>query len=155
MNTVPDFESPEEIRDTASSREAFYFLGQKLEPFSLGRQLAIQRIRTTNSELENALMVVFLCTLTGDEIDRLTRDSEGKAEFRRRMETWGEQNAIGIGAVVIDGVLQYASENTRRLVETAERIWAETDASQFRPKAPSGPVADDPNASGRDSLPST
>jgi hypothetical protein len=155
MSTDFERQTPEELREQAAERPCHYFLGEKLEPFSLGRQMALQRIGTSGSELENALLLIFLCSTPVAVINQLTRDPEGIEKYRAMMEEWGAKKGLNIGATVgPDGRLQYSGENTRQLVERAEEIWAETDASSFKSKnAP--PDNPDPNASSRDSAQTT
>lgn len=152
-----DFEKPthEAMRENAAERQAHYFLGDKLEPFSLGRQLALQRVGTTGSELENALLLIFLCSTPAEIIDRLTRDFAGITEFRRLMERWGEEKGLSIGAELVEGRFVYSSETTRKLVAKANEIWEETYASSFKPKGSAPDDLPDPNASSRDSQPTT
>jgi hypothetical protein len=148
-----DFEKPthEELREDAAEREAHYFLGEKLEPFSLGRQMAIQRIGTTSSEVENALLLVFICTLSPEGIDRLSRDAIGMGELRLKMEAWGGAKGVSIHMTDREGVRRY-NETTEQLIAVANRIYDEIDAGSFKPKTAG---ESDPKASGRGSRSTT
>ena len=67
----------------------FFFQGDPLKPFSFGRQMALQRIASMGSlsALESSTLLVYLCTLEREEIER-TRTQDGLARFHEKMEAW-------------------------------------------------------------------
>ena len=140
MSIDHDAPTSEQLRDTAAERDAHYFLGNKLEPFSIGRQLAAQRLAFDGaSPLENDILLVFLCTLPPDEVDR-ARGEEGKQELRRKMQAWAESQGITI-AMERDPDREgsrYASPATRDIQRASGEIWNELAASEFKVKRKPG-----------------
>jgi hypothetical protein len=77
MNTdIPDFETPtEQLLETAGEREAHYFKGQKLHPYSFCRRATVIRlIGEPMSSVEFFAAVILVCMKTADECDRLRGD---------------------------------------------------------------------------------
>ncbi len=117
---MKDFEAQrEELIETAAERESFYWQGKKLEPFSFGRQAAAQRIGAEGaSTIENAVLLVYLCTLTPNEIDRVRGEDEIKA-FRARMNEWADSQGVTLA-------------DRGPVTEVANQIWGEMAASRFK-----------------------
>lgn len=123
-----DFETPrEELIETAAERDAFYWKGAPLKPFSFLRQAAAQRIGAEGaSATENAVLLVYLCTLEPRDIDKV-RGEEEIAAFRLRMNEWADREGVTLAT-------------RQAITEMANRIWDEMAASQFKlaPKVEKG-----------------
>ncbi len=118
-----DFEEPstEQLVETAAQMPTLYFLGEALQPFSLGRQLASQRVLggLSRSDLQTSLAIVYLCTLKPSEYER-TRVPSEIPPFLSRMEAWAESKGIGL-----------KGNPGKEVVRIADEIWAALDASDF------------------------
>lgn len=99
-----------------------FFRGQKLHPFSFGRQAAAQRLQCSESGMESDAMLIFLCTLLSDEIDA-ARGEEETAKLRRRFHEWADENKIGI-----------ASPARKEITRLANEIWMELQAAWHEPE---------------------
>lgn len=118
-----DFETEQSPKETAAERDAHYFLGSPLYPFSFSRQCALQRlVGDASSTLENSVLLVYLCTAEPAEIER-TRTPKGKDDFRAKMQTWADSQKITM-----------RSHAGREVVRVADEIWTELDESDFEVK---------------------
>lgn len=148
-----DFEDETPI-EQAANRDAYYYLGEKLEPFTLGRQLAAQRLAGDGASLlENDILLVFLCTLKPDAIDA-ARGESGKSTLRAMMNEWAQAKGVSI-AMESDpdnaGKMRYASNETREVQRVADEIWRDMTATAFtvkeKKRRPGEKIdAPDPNA---------
>lgn len=154
MSAEPiDFEADDAPTERAQigERYAIYFLGTKLEPYSLGRQLAFDRITNVRgsgvdnprlySSFEQGLTMLFVCTKTPRQLDAI-RTEEDRRAFTEERDKWAE-------ALNISSYNKKGSEVFR----VAGLIMSEVDGSEFRvkPKPPvPGALPEDPNESGRD-----
>jgi hypothetical protein len=129
---MKDFEStPEQLLETAAERDAFYWRGQRLEPFSFLRQAAAQRIvQEGSSEIEDSVLLVYLCTLPASEIDA-ARGKAKIAEFRAKMAEWCDRE--GVTVADYGDILKLAAE-----------IFQEVEASRSRPEKTKGPTETPP-----------
>lgn len=139
---MKDFDTPTaETRETAAEAPTHYFQGIPLHPFSFSRQAACQRVAgDAASRLENATILVYICTLTPEEVER-TRDPDLRIKFYAAMGAWADKHRISL-----------ASEAGKQVQLVAAKIWAELHASDFKVQPKKGekrePVS--PNESGRE-----
>jgi hypothetical protein len=136
-------ESPEQLRETAAEMPSFYFLGEELKPFSLGRQLAFERVvaGSGSNSLELCMAMVYLCTI--DTYER-TRTQSEKESFRSEMVKWAEAKGINIRKE------NHAGEECKRI---GDEILAALEASEFDVKLKPDQKSKDlvsPNESGRE-----
>ncbi len=116
---MTDFENREETIETAAERDAHYWKGRALHPFSFSRQAAVQRVMVDGaSSLENSVAVIYACTLEPKELDRARGEKE-VAAFRERMSQWADAEGINIA-------------NSEPVFQLVGDIWREIEASQFK-----------------------
>jgi hypothetical protein len=140
--------SDEQLRETASEMPVHYFLGEALKPFSIGRQLACQRVMsgTGGSALETAMVVVFSCALERHALE-WTRTPEGRDKFFSDLEAWATQKGINM-----------RNHAGAEVIRIADDIWAELEASEGKPQIKASQASKDPpdpNASCREASPPT
>jgi hypothetical protein len=141
--TTPDFESEEDQhREEASEMPTQFFLGEALKAFSIGRQLACERIlgRSGSREKETAMVIVYVCTLDERDLEK-TRTPDGIKTFHQEMYKWAEAKGITL-----------RNHASREIVRVADLIWDQLDASDFDVKLRPDQKSKDvpiPNASGR------
>ncbi len=119
--------------EVAAGRVHFY-KGQRLEPFSVARQAAFQRMGANSweSTLEGLGMIVYLCTLgeklvdgnlTGiDCIERARGEDEIK-KFRKLFFAWLEKEGV-----------TFNNNEGREIGKIGEAIWEDTKVSRFVPE---------------------
>jgi len=135
-----DIEAPDhETSIEAGEMATIFFKGEALKPFSLGRQLAFQRLVRTSGLFEKAMLIVYLCTLERDQIER-SRTDEG-AKLFVDMEKWAEERGVAI-----------AGEGMKSIMDVANAVWKTMEESAFEVKPKETKRAEgssDPNDSGR------
>lgn len=135
---IPDGPSDDQLRETAAEREAHYWKGRRLETLSFGRQAACQRLMGDGfGPMENAVLLVYLCTLTDVEIDAVRTEGQ-RAEFRAQMNKWADAEGINL-------------HNRGDVMQLADEIYGELAASSYKlaPKAPAkGSKPDSPPPNG-------
>ena len=133
------------IEASADLGVAHYFKGKKLEPFSFARQSAFQRLRIgSESALESAAMLVFLCLQKPERIDR-ARGDEGCASFRLSLSEWADEQKIGISYTDDAGVL-HGSKSGAEVQKIASEVWAENAAAESEPDLKNETGTESPNA---------
>lgn len=136
-------QSPEELRETAAEMPTFFFLGEELKPFSIGRQLACERVlgRALSKERETALIIVYMCTIERADYEK-TRTHHGIDDFHRAMNAWAEAKGLTI-----------RNHAGREAMRIADEIWDLLDASEASPHPKPDQKSKDaphPKQSGRD-----
>ena len=122
-----------------------YFQGKKLEPFSFARQSAFQRLRIgSESALESAAMLVFLCLQKPEQIDR-ARGEEGCAAFRLACSEWADANKIGV-AYTDDKGVRHGSKAGHAVRDLADAIWTEIAEADSEPDLKDHGDTPNPNA---------
>jgi hypothetical protein len=121
------------------------FNGKTLEPFSFARQSAFQRLRIgSDSPLESATMLVFLCLQTPARIDR-ARGEEGCAAFRLACSEWADANKIGVAYTDAAGV-KHGSKAGHQVREIADAIWEQIAEADSEPDLKNESGTESPNA---------
>jgi hypothetical protein len=124
---------------------AHYFKGKRLEPFSFARQSAFQRLRVgSESTIESAAMLVFLCLQKPERIDR-ARGEEGCARFRLDLSAWADEQKIGISYTDEAGVL-HGSKAGHEVQKIASEVWSEIAAAESEPDLKDETGTESPNA---------
>jgi hypothetical protein len=124
---------------------AHYFKGKRLEPFSFARQSAFQRLRVgSESTIESAAMLVFLCLQKPERIDR-ARGEEGCARFRLDLSAWADEQKIGISYTDETGVL-HGSKAGHEVQKIASEVWSEIAAAESEPDLKDETGTESPNA---------
>jgi hypothetical protein len=124
---------------------AHYFKGKLLEPFSFARQSAFQRLRVgSESTIESAAMLVFLCLQKPERIDR-ARGEEGCARFRLDLSAWADEQKIGISYTDETGVL-HGSKAGHEVQKIASEVWSEIAAAESEPDLKDETGTESPNA---------
>lgn len=135
MNAEP---SPEELRDTAAEREAHYFQGTQLHPFSYDHEAAFWRYKSgvgrNDSGLEQNVALLNLCMMTADECDALREKAEFQG-FRKRCREWAKEHKL-------------TSMNAmgKQVMAAVDAIWDELKASEFEVVPPKDSEPLDPKA---------
>ena len=133
------------IEASADLGVVHYFKGKKLEPFSFARQSAFQRLRIgSESALESAAMLVFLCLQKPERIDR-ARGDEGCARFRLDLSEWADEQKIGISYTDDAGVL-HGSKAGNEVQAIANAIWIEIAEAESEPDLKNETGTESPNA---------
>lgn len=143
MSDIDLEQKDEQLRETAAGREAFYFRGTKLHPYSFGRRSALARMLYEGiAPIEFYALVVFICLKTPDELDQVRSPEERKA-FRQQLGEWADSQGPGFEASV---------------QSAGEQIIAEHEASEFQLKPKQDQLSQeptDPKATGREAQSST
>lgn len=115
--------SEEQLREQAAEMPAHFFLGEPLKPFSMGRQLACERVlgRALSKERETALIMVYVCTLEPQQYEQ-TRTLAAIERFHQAMHEWAESKGITIR--------NHAGKEAMRI---SDLLWDELDASDSVP----------------------
>jgi len=95
----------DELDIDEAAEGVFYFNGTKLEPFSWKRNAAFDRFHVPGSSLENACLLVYLCTLSRNEIEAAYEYPES---FKDDLEKWGDKHRIYVGTPSRDVVMKIA-----------------------------------------------
>lgn len=96
MSERIDLESPAANAEPEIAR-VYEWNGKALLPFSAGRHMALERLKTIGgSRLETACSVVRLCQMEPAEVSQV-RD-EGCQEFQDALAEWMDKEGIGLGA---------------------------------------------------------
>lgn len=136
-------QSDEQLTETAAERNAHFFRGETLYPYSFGRRAALGRMLYEGiAPIEFYALVVFICLRTPEELDQVRSPEERKA-FREKLYEWADTVGAGFEEAV---------------QATAEQIIAEHEASEFKLKPKQDQVSQepsDPKASGREAQSST
>jgi hypothetical protein len=119
-----DIESKtEDLIETAGEREAHYFLGTKLEPYSFCRRSAVWRVVGDGlSTLEIYAVIIFACMKSREELDRVRTD-EQRSEFRKQVEQWADE----VGPEFEEAVQKVGSEILKEMNASAFKLKPKTD----------------------------
>lgn len=132
-------EDPQQALESGSAA-VHYWREKKLEPWSFGRQTAWRRAGYNKIEdtLESACAIVYLCTLTPEEINRVR--GPAIATFQLALDKWADQQGATLN-----------SDAGQQLIDLGTKIWLETKQAQFEPVVKGDAKAPDPKESGRPS----
>jgi hypothetical protein len=108
-----DADAEADILPTQEIGRIYEWNGKPLQPFSVGRHCALQRLKVVGgSVLESAATLVRLCELSPAEVSAIRGDECDR--FLSDLEAWMDANGVGLGAA--------RKEKTEKLVALYDQI---------------------------------